>query len=546
VPELDLDRTTPGRGSVQEPKPGPSPNLETGSAAALESLELALRITDPELITELTSYTEGHAREGFALSALRIGVLALKQARGRIDADVIRNESEQLIAEFRKGLTEHQQAVTLQVASSLREYFDPESGRFNERVERLVRQDGELEALMRRQIGSGDSELGKTLAAHFGGQSPLMKLLSPDETKGLLHSLAQTLEQALSGQRERILGEFSLDNREGALSRLVTELSERHGKLTEDLQGSIEEMVGEFSLDNEQSALSRLVRRVEQAQSRISSEFSLDEESSALARMKRELLDVLNTHKEASAKFREEVMTALSAMSARREQAQRSTLHGGDFEAEVFRFLQSECQKAGEVATHVGSTTGLIKNCKVGDCLVELGPESAAARARIVIEAKESAGYNLAMALEEIERGRKNRGAGVGVFVFSKRTAPEGLEPLARYGSDLVVTWDADDPRSDVFLAAGLSVARALCTRAVVQQESREADFESIDRALREVEKQANALGEITRLTGTIKSNSEKILERARVMQSALREQVGALDQRIGDLKTALAPAQPG
>ncbi|MCZ6822890.1 MAG: hypothetical protein O7F10_08085, partial [Deltaproteobacteria bacterium] len=283
----------------------------SGLTHAGEELELALRITDPELLAELSAYPEGRARAEFALSALRIGVLALRQVRGRIDADVIRSESERLIAEFRKGLTEHQQAVTLQLTSSLKEYFDPSSGRFNERVERLVRQDGELEALMQRQVGLEDSELGKTLSAHFGERSPLMKLLSPDESRGLLRSLGHTLEQGLTAQRERILKEFSLDNKEGALSRLVTELAESHGKLSKDLQGSIAGVVGEFSLDDEQSALSRLVRRVEQAQSRISREFSLDEESSALARMKRELLDVLNTHKEASAKFREEVMTVL-------------------------------------------------------------------------------------------------------------------------------------------------------------------------------------------------------------------------------------------
>ena len=519
---------------------------EVADTAALEELELLLRITDPELVAELASYPKGRARDGFALSALRIGVLALRQARGRIDADVIRSESEKLIAEFRKGLGEHQQAVTLQMSGSLREYFDPASGRFNERVERLVRRDGELETLLQRQIGPEDSELGKTLAAHFGEQSQLMKLLSPDESKGLLQSLRHTLEEALTSQRERILREFSLDHREGALSRLVSELGERHGKLSEDLQGSIEEVVGEFSLDNEQSALSRLVRRVEQTQSQISSEFSLDEESSALARMKRELLDVLNVHKQASAKFREEVMTALSAMVARREEARRTTSHGAEFETEVFRFLQVECQRAGEVATHIGSTTGRIKNCKVGDCLVELGPESAAAGARIVVEAKESGGFNLATALEEIERGRKNRDAAVGLFVFSKRTAPEGLESLARYGNDLVVTWDADDPRSDVFFAAALSVARALSTRAVAQRESRQADFESIDRAIREVEKQTTALSEITRLTGTIKSHSEKILERARIMQEALSQQVRTLDERIGDLRRAFAPEKSG
>lgn len=76
----------------------------SGLTHAGEELELALRITDPELLAELSAYPEGRARAEFALSALRIGVLALRQVRGRIDADVIRSESERLIAEFRKGL----------------------------------------------------------------------------------------------------------------------------------------------------------------------------------------------------------------------------------------------------------------------------------------------------------------------------------------------------------------------------------------------------------------------------------------------------------
>ena len=62
---------------------------------------------------------------------------------------------------------------------------------------------------------------------------------------------------------------------------------------------------------------------------------------------------------------------------------------------------------------------------------------------------------------------------------------------------------------------------------------------------MREVEKQTRALEEITRFTGTIKSHSEKILERARIMQEALREQVRTLDEKIGDLKTVFAPEKP-
>jgi uncharacterized protein YoxC len=503
------------------------------------AIDLKLTITDPDLVAALELFPEGRPRDEFALNALRIGVLALKQARGQLDATVIKNEGDRVMSELERRLEEHRAAVAQQLTGSLREYFDPESGRFSERVERLVRRDGELEQVMRRQIGREDSELAKTLAAHLGQDSPLLKLVSPDESKGLIASLSRTFDEALTSQRERILEEFSLDNKTGALSRLVGELAERHGKLSDDLQGSIKTVVGEFSLDDEGSALSRLVQRVERAQQRISSEFSLDEEASALARMRRDLLEVLETHKQASTKFREEVLSTLSAMSARREEARRSTRHGEDFEFEVFEFIQKEAQAGGDVASHVGQTTGRIKNCKVGDCLVELGPESAAAGGRIVIEAKQKESTNLAQALEEIETARKNRDAQVGLYVFSKRSAPAGLEALSRYGNDVVVAWDAEDPVTDVYIAAGLSVARALCTRVIAQRAAQDVDFESIDRAVRAIEKLGAGLEEINSLTQTIENNSRKILGRSRIMREELERQITRLDERIGDLRTA-------
>jgi hypothetical protein len=41
----------------------------------------------------------------------------------------------------------------------------------------------------------------------------------------------------------------------------------------------------------------------------------------------------------------------------------------------------------------VGATTGLIKNNKVGDLVVELGADCVAAGEKFVVEAKEDAGY---------------------------------------------------------------------------------------------------------------------------------------------------------
>ena len=127
--------------------------------------------------------------------------------------------------------------------------------------------------MLRTQIGASDSELARTLAAHVGEQSTLMKILRPSETEGLLASLSMAMQKALEGQRNAILTEFSLDNGSGALARLVKELTEKHGAFAQGLKERVDEVVGEFSLDEPDSALSRLVGQVESAQRKISSEF---------------------------------------------------------------------------------------------------------------------------------------------------------------------------------------------------------------------------------------------------------------------------------
>ena len=103
-------------------------------------------------------------RERFALAALRIGVLALRQARGRVDADLIQRETQRMLSGLEGQLAAHALHINEKLAGSLKEYFDPQSGRFPERVQQLVKEDGELEQLLRRQIGGEDSQLREDAA----------------------------------------------------------------------------------------------------------------------------------------------------------------------------------------------------------------------------------------------------------------------------------------------------------------------------------------------------------------------------------------------
>lgn len=522
------------------------PNRSLFDAVQPECLLLQLAVEDRETIDELCCYPEGRERELFALSALRIGMLALRQARGRIDVDLIQRETRLMLGTLEQQFTDHARRINDGLAGALRDYFDPESGRFNERVKRLVEKDGELDRMLRSQVGTQDSELAKTLLAHVGEHSPLMRLLKPDESQGLLAALRELVSEQLRQQRDRVLNEFSLNNKDGALARLVRELTDNHGQLTEQLQGKIDEVVKEFSLADDTSFFSRLQKTLDLTSQAIHTNLTLDDEQSSLARLKRELTGLLDKQSQANVVFQEEVKVALAQMKARREEAARSPRHGLAFEDALCEALERFAQQQGDVTRRTGNNTGLIKNCKIGDLVIELGPESAAPAALIVAEAKEKAGCSLADARAEIEQARKNRDAQVGLFIFSKLCVPGGLEEVVRYGNDVFVTWDAEDPASDLYLRIGLTLARALTVRSARQSEAQVADFEAITEAILEVEKQSKFLNEVSTSAATIKSGSEKILERVRKTQASLEKQVETLQEKMHALRHSLAAPETG
>ncbi len=549
--------------ALAEPQVPRKPVLSVDSSS--QSIPLTLVISDHETVTELLQRADGREREEYALAALRIGVLALKHARGQIDADAVRREGEQLLRDMNAALERSRTDIHSNLTTSLKEYFDPNSGRFQERVERLIKQDGELEQVMRRQIGGDDSELARTLAAHIGDSSPLMRLLNPSESDGLVSAIRSAIAEVSSEEKKQILAQFSLDNDGSALKRLVNELTQSNGRLRTDLAAEVSTVVQEFSLDKEDSALSRLVRRVEVAEETITKEFSLDQDGSALSRLssvisgakeaidanltldaegsalfrlKRELLGILNQHEEKAAGFQTDVMAALNSMQARKQESARSTQHGHDFEHAVCEFISAEVQKAADLPTRTGTNTGLIKNCKKGDMVIELGADCAAAGAKFVVEAKEDASYSVLKALAEIDEARKNRGAAVGLFVFSASTAPQGTPSFARHGSDILVVWDAEKTGSDVVLIAGLSVAKALCVRAQKERDADKRDWDCVDSAILVIEKEAARLSQMKTWTETIQSNSGRLLDEVRKMTANLETQIGRLREGVEALKT--------
>ncbi len=509
---------------------------DLGLSARHEGLVLTLEIDDPDTVEALAAFPEGRARDRYARTALRIGVLALEQARSRIDVERLRDEGTRMLDGMQEALAAHHRALTGDVSRALNDYFDPRSGRMTQRIDDLFSNGGQLERTIRQQVGTENSPLAETLNRFLGTASPIMTVIDPESQQGLAASLTKSVDAITSEQRERILREFSLDNAEGALSRTVRELSERHGAAGADLEKKIGEMVGEFSLDNKDSALSRLVQRVEHAQKVLTDEFSLDRDGSALARMRKELLSQIEALAKAQAAFQADISGRLAEMTARKAESLRSTRHGEDFEAQLFQEIDARAQARHDIATAVGATTGLIRNCKKGDILIELGPDHAAPGVKIIIEAKQEAGFSFERARREIEDARRNRAARIGLFVFSQRTAPPGLDRIRRVGEDIFLTWDADDTGSDLVLDVGLSLASAMAASLDAGSQTAVGLVE-MERAILEIEKQIGYLDEFEKSADTIMASAGKIHDRNRKMRMALKREIETLNTCLDSLR---------
>src|SRR5882724_12878938 len=284
------------------------------ASAALTPLYLNLVVSDAEIAEALLEHEEGRPRALFALTALKVGVLALRAARGTVDAAAVRGESERLLALLGERLEKHRELVDSIVGRTLAKYFDPRSGQFSDRVARLVAEDGELAGVIQRKVVEASRGIDEILAAHLGDGSPLLALLAPGEGNQLVASIRACVDNTLKAQSETVLAQFSLDNESGALRRLLAELTARHGDLQKALAEQVDAVVDEFSLDNADGALSRLVGQVQKAQLQITSEFSLDNRASGLSR----LAQLVDRHYEAQQEqargFQERVLGILERM----------------------------------------------------------------------------------------------------------------------------------------------------------------------------------------------------------------------------------------
>lgn len=125
------------------------------------------------------------------------------------------------------------------------------------------------------------------------------------------------------------------------------------------------------------------------------------------------------------------------------EKSPEEFLGGFTFEDKVHAALGALATRHGDLAEHVGRTSGET-GALTGDEVVSLNPADTAGReVRVVFESKNRK-LGLRKVLDELDRAIANRGAAAGVAVFAGWEKAPTAVPFHYYGNRAVVVFDSD------------------------------------------------------------------------------------------------------
>jgi hypothetical protein len=203
------------------------------------------------------------------------------------------------------------------------------------------------------------------------------------------------------------------------------------------------------------------------------------------------------------AKLNEKIAALEAASAARAQERAKGTAKGGDFEDLLEIMLGELARGAGDLLDRTAAETGAVIKSRKGDFVLTVDPQLARGRdLRVVVEAKDRP-MSMRAIREELREARENRGAAVGLAVFTPAHAPTGVDPFTVIAGDVYCVVDPEAPEP-AFFAAAVRLARLLALATLDEREV-EVDAAAIARALAGVKEQLEA---ITRLKSQLTSIS--------------------------------------
>ena len=228
----------------------------------------------------------------------------------------------------------------------------------------------------------------------------------------------------------------------------------------------------------------------------------------------------------------EERLVAIEAAAAARgAERARSAAKGVDFEDLLQAMLGDIARGSGDLLDRTGTDTGAVLKSKKGDFVLTLDARVArGCDLRVVIEAKDRP-LSMRAIRDELREARENRGAAVGVIIFTPAHAPAGVAPFAVFGDDVYCVVDPEAPEPAT-LEAAIKLARLLALASLAEHDV-EVDAAAIAAALTAVREQLD-------MVRTLKSQLTSISTATKAVWTGLDTMRSNILARVADAEAEI------
>lgn len=475
-------------------------------------------------------------RQQLAQDAWSIGLRALGNAYSQARESRLSEVGESLLGDMTRSLEEQLRVQQKTLQETLARFFDPSDGEMSKRFDAFVDDQGALAQFLQAQMGTQQGALARTLAQQVGAESELFKKLSPNEKEGLVRVLEGRLSAMFDANEKRLTNALDPLAENGAVARLMRTLRDEIQGAEEDRTKQLNKAVAALDANDENSLISKLGRETRAAQQTLLRSLNPQDPDSPIAAVQNTVKAMLEAHGVSQLKLAEAqearqaeletmIRETVTRLDTRKQVEDASPRGGATFEDGVVAFLENNVRGGAYVVEATGSTTGCVRACKVGDAVISFTDESAFAGSRVVVEAKRDASYSVAKALQEMETAQKNRNAEVGLFVLSASHANENFPEFARYGSNILLTWDPEDASTFPNFRAALLAGLAMATRR--RNEADEGDLTALRDIEKRIEDERTRIGRMRKANERISSNSEVV-----------RDELKKAEKKFGTLLT--------
>ncbi|HUP55569.1 MAG TPA: hypothetical protein VM408_08690 [Methylomirabilota bacterium] len=227
----------------------------------------------------------------------------------------------------------------------------------------------------------------------------------------------------------------------------------------------------------------------------------------------------------------ERLIAIEAAAAARGAERARSAAKGADFEELLETMLGEIARGAGDLLDRTGFETGSTLKSKKGDFVLTVDARVArGCDLKVVIEAKDRPMSMRAMR-DELREARENRGAAVGVAVFTPAHAPTGIAPFNVVGGDVYCVIDPEAPDAAT-LDAAIRLARLLALASLAEREV-DVDAAAIATALTAIREQLEVVHQLKSQLTSISNATKAVWTGLDTMRSNILARVTEAESEI-------------